>query len=77
MEKTLKPMSGYLALVISLLLLGGSAYLFIYGINDGDNPDITYVIISIISFFITCFLLILCIHLKKCLYVQKTCRDRL
>lgn len=57
MEKTLKPMSGYLALVISLLLLGGSAYLFIYGINDEENPDITYIIISIISFFITCFLL--------------------
>lgn len=57
MEKTLKPMSGYLALVISLILLGGSVYLFIYGVNDGENVDATSIIISIISFFITCFLL--------------------
>jgi regulator of protease activity HflC (stomatin/prohibitin superfamily) len=57
MEKTLKPMSGYLALVISLLLLGGSAYFFIYGINDGENPDTTYIIVSAIIFFVTCFLL--------------------
>ena len=57
MEKVLKPMSGYLALVISLILLGGSVYLFIYGINDGENVDATSIIISIVSFFITCFLL--------------------
>ncbi|MCD1117260.1 SPFH domain-containing protein [Chryseobacterium turcicum] len=57
MEKVLKPMSGYLALVISLILLGGSVYLFIYGINDGENVDATSVIISIVAFFITCFLL--------------------
>ncbi|WP_265427707.1 SPFH domain-containing protein [Chryseobacterium sp. YIM B08800] len=57
MEKVLKPMSGYLALILSLVLLGGSVYLFVTGINDGENVDVTYIIISIIAFFLMCFLL--------------------
>ena len=57
MEKVLKPMSGYLALILSLVLLGGSVYLFITGINDGENVDVTYIIISFIAFFLMCFLL--------------------
>lgn len=57
MEKVLKPMSGYLALILSLILLVGSAYLFITGINDGENVDVTYIIISIVAFFLMCFLL--------------------
>lgn len=55
MEKVLKPMSGYLALIISLILLGSSVYLFILGVNDGVENNITYLIISIIAFCITFF----------------------
>lgn len=55
MEKTLKPMSGYLALVICLILMGVSAYLFIIGVNDRIENNISYLIISIICFCLTFF----------------------
>ncbi len=55
MEKTLKPMSGYLALVICVVLMGVSAYLFIIGVNDRIENNVSYLIISIICFFLTCF----------------------
>lgn len=55
MEKTLKPMSGYLALVICLLLMGVSVYLFIIGVNDRIENNISYLIISIVCFFLTFF----------------------
>ena len=55
MEKVLKPMSGYLALVICLILFGASAYLFFMGVNDSIENNITFLIISIICFFLTFF----------------------
>ncbi|WP_439479214.1 SPFH domain-containing protein [Chryseobacterium aquaticum] len=55
MEKTLKPMSGYLALVICLLLIGVSVYLFIIGVNDRIENNISYLIISIVCFCLTFF----------------------
>ena len=55
MEKTLKPMSGYLALVICLLLMGVSVYLFIIGVNDRIENNISYLIISIVCFCLTFF----------------------
>ncbi|MDQ1096152.1 MULTISPECIES: SPFH domain-containing protein [Chryseobacterium] len=53
MEKSLKPMSGYLALVICLILFTVSLYLFILG-TDGS---ITSVIIGFLCFFLSCFFL--------------------
>jgi regulator of protease activity HflC (stomatin/prohibitin superfamily) len=55
MEKALKPMSGYLALVICLLLMGVSVYLFIIGVNDRIENNISYLIISIVCFCLTFF----------------------
>jgi len=55
MEKVLKPMSGYLALIICLLLMGVSVYLFIVGVNDRIDNNITFLVISIVCFFVTCF----------------------
>lgn len=55
MEKVLKPMSGYLALVICLLLMGVSVYLFIVGINNGNEPNPTFIVLSIVCFIVTCF----------------------
>lgn len=51
MEKTLKPLSGYLALVISLLLFVAGLYLFINGVDQ--NP--TFVILGIICFIAFAF----------------------
>ncbi|UFH32560.1 SPFH domain-containing protein [Chryseobacterium sp. C-71] len=51
MEKVLKPMSGYLALVICLVLLGASGYLFIIGVDE----NITFVILAIACFLLSCF----------------------
>lgn len=51
MEKILKPMSGYLALVISLALFGLAIYLFITGGNLSSSGEggMTYIILGIIS----------------------------
>lgn len=51
MEKVLKPMSGYLALVICLVLLGASSYLFVTGVDE----NITFVILAIVCFLLSCF----------------------
>ncbi|MDF2931875.1 MAG: hypothetical protein K0R36_1206 [Chryseobacterium sp.] len=51
MEKVLKPMSGYLALVICLVLLAASGYLFITGVE----VSITFVILAIACFLLSCF----------------------
>ncbi|MFN1219058.1 SPFH domain-containing protein [Chryseobacterium kwangjuense] len=51
MEKVLKPMSGYLALVICLVLFAGAIYFFISGVEQ----SITYVIISMLCFLLFCF----------------------
>lgn len=48
-------MSGYLALVICLLLMGVSVFLFITGINKGAEPNPTLIILSIVCFILTCF----------------------
>ncbi|KXH78252.1 MULTISPECIES: SPFH domain-containing protein [Chryseobacterium] len=53
MEKVLKPMSGYLALVICLVLFAGAIYFFISGVEQ----SITYVIISMLCFLLFCFFL--------------------
>ncbi|UOE39332.1 MULTISPECIES: SPFH domain-containing protein [Chryseobacterium] len=55
MEKVLKPMSGYLALVISLLLLAFCVYLFIIGVDDRIDNNITYLILSFVCLFVTFF----------------------
>ncbi|TXF79511.1 SPFH domain-containing protein [Chryseobacterium sp.] len=51
MEKILKPMSGYIALVICLLLFVAGLYLFINGIDE----NMTYVILGIICFIAFAF----------------------
>ncbi|MBU8881800.1 band 7 protein [Flavobacteriaceae bacterium JJC] len=51
MEKTLKPLSGYLALVISLLLFVAGLYLFINGVDQNT----TFVILGIICFIAFAF----------------------
>ncbi|WP_370896173.1 SPFH domain-containing protein [Chryseobacterium gossypii] len=53
MEKSLKPMSGYLTLIIGLILLAASVYLFIIGIDR----SFTFVIMALISFILFCFFL--------------------
>lgn len=53
MEKVLKPMSGYLALVFCLILFAGAIYFFISGVEQ----SITYVIISMLCFLLFCFFL--------------------
>lgn len=53
MEKILKPMSGYLTLVICLGLFVASIYLFIKGMDQ----NITYVIIALLCFILFCFFL--------------------
>lgn len=55
MEKVLKPMSGYLALVISLLLLAFCVYLFIIGVDNRIDNNITYLILSFVCLFVTFF----------------------
>lgn len=53
MEKSLKPMSGYLTLIIGLILLAASVYLFIIGIDR----SFTFVIMALICFILFCFFL--------------------
>ena len=53
MEKLLKPMSGYLALVFSLALLVASIYLFVMGIGIGQNSY--FVVLSVICFIAMIF----------------------
>ncbi|MBB6369858.1 SPFH domain-containing protein [Chryseobacterium shigense] len=53
MEKVLKPMSGYLALVFCLILFAGAVYFFISGVEH----SITFVIISMLCFLLFCFFL--------------------
>ncbi|WP_407405449.1 SPFH domain-containing protein [Chryseobacterium sp.] len=55
MEKVLKPMSGYLALIICLLLMGVSVFLFINGVNNDGVPNPTSIILAIVCFILTCF----------------------
>ena len=53
MEKILKPMSGFLALFLSLLLFIASIYLFI---TAGRNEDASYAVYGIIAFIVSIFL---------------------
>lgn len=53
MEKVLKPMSGYLALVFCLVLFVGAIYFFISGVEQ----SITFVIIAMLCFLLFCFFL--------------------
>ncbi|HCA10076.1 MULTISPECIES: SPFH domain-containing protein [unclassified Chryseobacterium] len=53
MEKVLKPMSGYLALVFCLILFAGAVYFFISGVEQ----SITFVIIAMLCFLLFCFFL--------------------
>ena len=55
MEKVLNPMSGYLALIISLLLLAFCIYLFVLGVDDRVDNNVTYLIISFVCFAVTFF----------------------
>lgn len=53
MEKILKPMSGFLALLFSLLLFGLAIYLFVYG---GNNEQPIYILYGVLSFIVSLFL---------------------
>ncbi|MGN7864138.1 SPFH domain-containing protein [Chryseobacterium sp.] len=53
MEKTLKPMSGYLTLVICLALFVAAVYFFISGVDQ----SITFVVIAMLCFLLSCFFL--------------------
>ncbi|UTX49298.1 SPFH domain-containing protein [Chryseobacterium sp. MA9] len=53
MEKTLKPMSGYLTLVICLILFVAAVYFFVSGVDQ----SITFVVLSMICFLTSCFFL--------------------
>ncbi|RMZ60021.1 SPFH domain-containing protein [Chryseobacterium nematophagum] len=53
MEKVLKPMSGYLTLVICLVLFILSIYFFVNGVEQ----SIPFVIVSLLCFFLSCFFL--------------------
>ena len=50
MEKVLNPLSGYLALVFSLILLGVSVSLFIFGASNNSPASIVFAFISFIAF---------------------------
>ena len=52
MEKILKPMSGYLALIISLALLMGGGFLFVNGLSDENG---TFIVLGILSFILFIF----------------------
>lgn len=53
MEKIIKPVSGFLALLLSFLLFILAGYLFIRSANDGDAGNIPYACVSlIVSLFI-------------------------
>ncbi|MFP3595523.1 SPFH domain-containing protein [Chryseobacterium sp. SIMBA_029] len=51
MEKVLKPMSGYLALIICLVLFVAAVYFFISGVDQ----SITFVVLSVLCFLLFCF----------------------
>ena len=75
MEKILKPMSGYLALIISLAVLAVAIWLFVRGIQSFDRGgnggvQITLAIISFIAFifFIKTMVFSLSIH---CMVLKK------
>ncbi|ALR30272.1 MULTISPECIES: SPFH domain-containing protein [Chryseobacterium] len=53
MEKILKPMSGYLTLIICLALFVVSIYLFVIGVDE----SITFVVLSLLAFVTSCFFL--------------------
>jgi len=53
MEKILKPMSGFLALLFSLLLFGLSIYLFVYA---GRNELPLFILYGALSFLVSLFL---------------------
>lgn len=53
MEKTLKPMSGYLTLVICLALFVAAVYFFVSGVDQ----SITFVVIAMLCFLLSCFFL--------------------
>lgn len=53
MEKVLKPMSGYLTLVICLILFVASVYFFITGVDY----SITFVVLALLCFILSCFFL--------------------
>lgn len=53
MEKTLKPMSGYLTLAICLALFVAAVYFFVSGVDQ----SIAYVVISMLCFLLSCFFL--------------------
>gem|GEM_PF-6293735 len=50
MEKVLNPLSGYLALVFSLILLGVSVSLFIFGASNNSPASMVFAFISFIAF---------------------------
>jgi regulator of protease activity HflC (stomatin/prohibitin superfamily) len=51
MEKVLKPMSGYLALIICLVLFVAAVYFFISGVDR----SIPFVVLSVLCFLLFCF----------------------
>ena len=53
MEKTLKPMSGYITLVICLALFVAAVYFFVSGVDQ----SIAYVVIAMLCFLLSCFFL--------------------
>lgn len=53
MEKILKPMSGYITLVICLVLFIAAVYFFISGVDQ----SITYVVLAMLCFLTSCFFL--------------------
>ncbi|ASW73734.1 hypothetical protein IQ37_18520 [Chryseobacterium piperi] len=53
MEKILKPMSGYLALVICLILFVAAIYFFVSGVDQ----SVTYVVLAMLCFLVSCFFL--------------------
>ncbi|WP_374444944.1 SPFH domain-containing protein [Epilithonimonas sp.] len=50
MEKVLKPLSGYLALVFSLVLLAASISLFIFGASNNSPASMVFAFISFVAF---------------------------
>lgn len=53
MEKILKPMSGYLTLVICAVLFVGAIYFFAKGVDQ----NVTFIILAIVCFLLSCFFL--------------------
>ncbi|MGV4413530.1 SPFH domain-containing protein [Chryseobacterium sp. T1] len=51
MEKTLKPMSGYLALLISIILFFGGIGLFVYSVDYNPFLSVIGVLMILLSFF--------------------------